>query len=489
MNHALNCLRTLLLGAGLLLGACGGGGDSREAAPAPPPAPATLRLEVLNRDQQLLFSQQDSTSNYIADFLFTVRDLSRGGEVYLQGKGSENAISGGEIFQIGREDFTLRLFLRAPSSLAVGDYLDTVTLSACLDPQCQRPIPGSPAILTLRSRVEAPPPPPPPPPRLLRQDLTGIRIQDLSSGFDYNDSVYVSLAEDSPVAAGSVARVRPNGQGDLDRLTLLPRLEQPPGALAHGYGMLYVAVPGTGRIERIRTDSNVRETTPITVGSTLFGQRLEALALATQGGETVAAIRTGADGSPHSIAYYRGAAIEGQSYGGNFLQPFDANILALNPTESSLVGLNTRQSDYSLHRFSLSGQGVSSEARVANVGAGAGERLVWSAYDNYLYSDRGRVYNPETGALLKQLDDPDLIATTLHPYRNRLISLSKGIGADETILRAYALDGSELRLVETVMIADLPKPRRLAPWGLDGVATIGDDGRLVRLYGPAVIGD
>lgn len=132
---------------------------------------------------------------------------------------------------------------------------------------------------------------------------------------------------------------------------------------------------------------------------------------------------------------------------------------------------------------------MSSEARIANIGAGAGERLVWSANDNYLYSDRGRVYNPETGALLKQLNDPDLIATMLHPFRNRLISLSRGLAADETILRAYALDGSELRLVETATIPGLRNPRRLEPWGLDGVATIGDDGRLVRLYGPAISGN
>lgn len=485
MNHWLKCLRPLTVAFGLLLGACGGGGGGAAGAADQP----ALRLEVINPEQQLVFSQQDETSNYIADYFFTVHNLGQGGEVYLQGSGSETAISSGEIFQNGPENFVLRLFLRAPSSLAVGDYVDTVRLSACLDPQCQRPITGSPATLTLRSRVEAPPPPPPPPPRLLRQDLTGIHVQDLSSGFDHNDSVYVSLSEDSPEAAGTVARVRPNGQGGLDRLTLLPRLEQPPGALAHGYGMLYVAVPGTGRIERIRADSNVRETTPITVGSTVFGQPLEALALATQGGETVAAIRAGADGNPHSIAYYRGSAIEGRAYGGSFLQPFDANILALNPTESLLVGLNTRQSDYSLHRFSLSSQGVSSESRLANVGAGAGERLVWSMNDNYLYSDRGRVYNPETGALLKQLDDPGLIATTLHPLRNRLISLSHGPSADETILRIYALDGSELQLVEAVTIPDLPNPRRLEPWGLDGVATIGDDGRLVRLSGPAISGN
>lgn len=468
----------------LLMAGCGGGGG--DAAGDPEPA---LRLEVINTEQQISLSQGAPVFTDSVDFAFRIHQLSQGGEVYLQGQGTENGVRGADIFQRGAEDFVLRLFLQSPDSLAVGEHLDTVSLSACLDAQCQRPISGSPATLRLRYRVEAAPPPPPPPPRLSRLDLSEIKIQELSSGTDFGSNVYASLAEDSAVGAGTVMRFQVVDEGRIEKLTLLPRLEQPPGALAHNYSMLFVALPGTGRIERIRTDTNIRETTPLTVGGSLLGPPLDALSLSTSGfGDGLAAIRAGADGSPDSLAYYRGDALEGRAYGGNFLQPFDANVLAMDPSEQLLVGLNTRQPDYTLHRFSLSSEGPSSEGRIANVGAGAGERLVWSVQDNYLYSDRGRVYNPQTGELIKQLDDPALIASTLHASLYRLISLSKGAAADETILRVYALDGSELSLIEEVAMPGLANPRRLEPWGHDGVATIGDDGRLVRLYGPAIRG-
>jgi hypothetical protein len=64
-----------------------------------------------------------------------------------------NTVFNSSIYSSSESSAFLQLSMRTPPELGVGDFTDTVTVTACLDPQCVNPLPQSPLTLQIHTRI------------------------------------------------------------------------------------------------------------------------------------------------------------------------------------------------------------------------------------------------------------------------------------------------------------------------------------------------
>lgn len=138
-----------LLGA--LLSACGGGGGG---SGSPPPG-AAMSLSTRSVSVSATTAQPSPTATVAVNIANPA-----GTQLFLQFSGTQHGVSNVSVASSTAASATVAVTFQSPSSLGVGTYSDTVTVSVCNDINCTSQVGNSPQTFATQYTVTQAPPPP-----------------------------------------------------------------------------------------------------------------------------------------------------------------------------------------------------------------------------------------------------------------------------------------------------------------------------------------
>lgn len=391
-----------------------------------------------------------------------------------------NTIQGAQAFPQGATQALLGLNFRAPMDIGVGDFTDTVTVTACLDPNCVNPLPQSPMTLQFRTRVTD---------TVggtngYRAEILGVHGVDMAWDAQHGQ-LYVASPDRTPDYTGQSWIV--SIAADAARTRTQATLPWQPGPLAlstdHQYLFAGVILPGN-TVQRLTLPSMTVSQT-INLGSTADGPRHARVLRQAPGASGALAIAR----SYHPMGSVSAGVVV---HDGTIARP---DVVGEPPDELNGPIINNiawgndathlfASSDSielpELYELSVAPSGVQLLRR-----ASAAARWGLHYWNGILYSGNGRIFDATTLSEIGRLVPPDnegpgdVMRTLIDGPRNRIYALvwyPSRPWLFETSIRksVVSFDLAQRTPIASASLNSLWNYRDIELFGNDGIALLSD---------------
>lgn len=347
--------------------------------------------------------------------------------------------------------------MKAPATLGVGTFTDTVTVRACLDAKCVNELAGSPAAISVQYTVSDSVPGP-----------NGYRSRTVA--VNANDIVWDERRQVFYLSIASASATNANTIGVLDPVSATFQSHAPVGSnpgrleLSPDGEYLYVALRGTGAIQRLVLPSLAVDLT-IPLGTRFDGAQFTARELHVSPGSsrTIGVVRSGPD-NPWDLAIFDDSTMRPQTAGGS--SGPKASTFQWD-TATRLFGVDSYSTSGAAVQITVDENGARTTASQEGVTSFDGAAQL---ANGRIYMERGRIFDPVTFAQIGFLP----LATG---------STNAGMAVDVPNDRVFLVSGADLKsfaLTSFAPIASTWLPRaspnvgttRMVRWGPNGLAIL-----------------